>query len=56
MIKTGRKKSALSKLKKVEKSINKPKAKTEMTKRNLLSILIAFFSKNCLNALILNIH
>jgi hypothetical protein len=55
MIKTGRKKKTLSKLKKVEKSINKPKVKTEMTKRNLLSILITFFSKNCLNALKFNI-
>lgn len=51
----GRKKRALSKLKNVEKSINKPKVKTEITKRILLSILIAFFSKNCLKNFKLNI-
>ena len=55
MIKIGRKKGALSKLKNVEKSIKEPNIKTEITKRNRLSIFTAFFSMNCLNNLIFNI-
>ena len=46
---------ALSKLKNVEKSINKPRIKTEITKRNLLSIFIALLSKKYLKSFNLNI-